>query len=263
MHHVPEQGVDDVVLLAGRPRCVVGDQLVDRVRVGADTAASAFPLGDRPAVFVVGVERDRAGLGLDRLQCGDEVLWRLRRLGDPRLLPDLLVVDHALGVAGDRQAVALALVRLLVGDEAVLALHLVNGAQRLEERGQLVRGHRPWDQQDVAVVLGVHPDPDLVLVGGDRLELDLDSGVLGLELLLVVLEHVVDQVGALGQDRDLSGRLVTSGRALAAAAARAQRQRRDGNHGRHSVCSHPRISPFGVHVDMIPDAARRDPLAAT
>ena len=137
--------------------------------------------------------------------------------GDARLRPDLLVVDEAVGVAGDGDAVVLALVGLL-GGEAVLLRHVGRVAERLEERRQLLGRHRVGDQQHVAVVAGVQPDLGLALVVLEGLELDVDVRVDRLELLLVVLEHRVDDVGALGQHRDVAlDARVDLGRACAGA----------------------------------------------
>jgi hypothetical protein len=227
---VVEQAVDDLVVAAVGPRVVPRDHLVDVVRVARDAAAVVLPRGERPAVLVVRVERVDAGVG--GLECG-EVLEELRgrggEVGEARGLPRLRVVDEALHVADDGDAVARALERLVV-EPAVLLLELREVAERLEEVAELVGGDRAGDRQDVAVGVGAHPGLHLALVVGDALDLDLgDRRVLRLELLDVVVEGaVLDEVGAPRQHRDRAARLAAR---VLLAARPARAGGREGEHG--------------------------------
>nr|WP_218061850.1 hypothetical protein [Planobispora rosea] len=176
----------------------------DVVAVGAERAAEGLPHGQGPPGGVVGVVRDRPGLLPDQLEVGDELVGRGRPVGDAGRLEDPLVVDEALGVAEGGDAVHLAVVGLLV-DEAVLLAELLRAAQRLEEGRELAGRHRVGDEEDVAVLRGVHPDADFVLVVGDALELHLDARVELGEPLGVLLERGVHQVGPVRQDGDGAG----------------------------------------------------------
>jgi hypothetical protein len=110
----------------------------------------------------------------------------------------------------------------------------LEGAERLEELWELVLRDGVGEHRHVAVLLRVQPDPDLTVVVGDRLELDLDVRVDLLEAPLVVGEDGVGDVRAVREHGDLARDRAARFRAPGAPATTAggEGERRDCGEGR-------------------------------
>ena len=201
LNDVEEQPVGDTLDLTVGPRGLVLGEVGRHVGDVHDPAL-AVPDPEGPAVLVVGVVGDGRRLGLDGREVVEELLRAGGGRGDPRLLPDALVVGHSLRGATQRQAIDLAVVGLLV-DEAVGLVQVIDRPERLEERRQLVLGDLVGNEDYVAVVAGGESVVDLAVVG-EGLELHRGPGVLRAELLGVLDEVRVDEVGAVGEHGDLA-----------------------------------------------------------
>ena len=157
-----------------------------------------------PAGGEVGVQGDGVGVVLDGLQVVEELVGGGGSFGDAGLLPDPLVVGHAVGVAAVGDAVDLA-VKGLVADEVVDGLEGVHIPQRDKVAGEVGLGDAGGDEADVAPLAGHDAQGEALLVIGQGLVGDGDVGVELVELLGIAGVDGVHNVGAVGQDLDVGG----------------------------------------------------------
>ncbi|MNC26187.1 hypothetical protein D3C75_743090 [compost metagenome] len=184
---------------------IVGSDLadIDIFTVSGNGSQIRFPLRQCPAGSIVRIERNCVRFFLDALQSGRELVkgsWNLR---NPGILEDLLVVDDTGKVNCNWNAVRNTVYTAFF-QAGILLLQIGHFTQRFKKVRQVFNGYARRQQQDITVITRAHADFNLILVAGQRFEVNFHIGIFLIELGGVIFEYGINNIRSLRNDRDIA-----------------------------------------------------------